>query len=71
MRTRPREVMRLLATLRHSARCRALRASTAQEAMRLARQEAEEAQEADEGADRDDEQTRGADSGPPAHRRVH
>lgn len=43
MRTRPREVVRMLATFRRSAQCRALRAASAQEAMRRANEEAVEA----------------------------
>jgi len=58
MRTRPREVVRMLAMFRRSAQCRALRAASAQEAMRLAREEADEASaaadtEADSSADTD------------------
>lgn len=41
MRTRTRQVVRMLADMRHAAHCRALRAVATQEAMRLAVEEAE------------------------------
>jgi hypothetical protein len=72
MRTRPRDMARLLATLRHSAQCRALRAATAKEAMRRAKEEADEEQalsRADGGPETPGESdTRCND---PAHRRMH
>ena len=42
MRTRTRQVVRMLADMRHSAHCRALRYAATQEAMRLAASEAED-----------------------------
>jgi hypothetical protein len=44
MRTRPREVVRMLAALRHSAQCRTLRAAKAREAMLQAKEETDEAE---------------------------
>ena len=40
MRTRTRQVVRMLADMRHAAHCRALRSAATQEAMRLADEEA-------------------------------
>lgn len=52
MRTRPREVVRMLATLRHSAHCRRLRAASAAQAARdLANEAAADAPEDDDPAD--------------------
>jgi len=74
MRTRPREMVRLLATLRRSAQCRALRAAAAQDAMRLAQQEAEEEEASRAERDSDspdscgDSEARRAEA---AHRRMH
>ncbi|WP_250500551.1 hypothetical protein [Caballeronia sp. GAWG1-5s-s] len=71
MRARPREMVRLLATLRRSAQCRALRAAAAQEAVRLAQQEAEE-EEADEA---EPDSASSGEAGAPrvetGHRRMH
>jgi hypothetical protein len=41
MRTRTRQVVRMLADMRHAAHCRALRYTATQEAMRLAENEAD------------------------------
>jgi hypothetical protein len=49
MRTRTRDMVRLLATLRHAAQCTRLRAARAQEEIRLLRAEPnEEAESSDE-----------------------
>ncbi|WP_277183759.1 hypothetical protein [Caballeronia sp. BR00000012568055] len=42
MTMRTRQVVRMLATFRHSARCRVVRAAKAQEALKLAQEEADE-----------------------------
>ncbi|WP_250473801.1 hypothetical protein [Caballeronia sp. GAFFF1] len=71
MRARPREMVRLLATLRRSAQCRALRAAAAQEAVRLAQQEAVE-EDADEAEpDSASSGEAGATGVETAHRRMH
>lgn len=52
MRTRAREVVRMLATFRHSAHCRRLRAAAAAQAARdLANEESPESEEGDKQAD--------------------
>ncbi|VXC73526.1 conserved hypothetical protein [Burkholderia sp. 8Y] len=74
MRARPREMVRLLATLRRSAQCRAMRAAAAQDAMRLAQQEGEEeeASKAERDAESSDScsETEALCAGA-AHRRMH
>ncbi|MDR5857572.1 hypothetical protein P9239_01945 [Caballeronia sp. LZ062] len=64
-------MVRLLATLRRSAQCRALRAAAAQEAMRRAQQEAEE-EEASE-TERNSSSSGDTEARCPqaAHRRMH
>jgi len=63
MRTRTREVVRLLATFRHSARCRTLRAAAAQEARDLANEPSPDA------PSKDDE--RAESKAPPVVRKPH
>lgn len=70
MRTRPRGVVRLLATWRHSARCRALRAASTQEALQLAKEEADEAPEREQ-ADTDESAASDTPCAERAHRRMH
>jgi hypothetical protein len=45
MTMRTRQVVRMLATFRHAAHCRVVRAAKSQEALRLAQEEADEAEE--------------------------
>jgi hypothetical protein len=45
MRTRTRQIVRMLADMRHSAHCRTLRYAATQQALRLAASEAEEEQD--------------------------
>jgi hypothetical protein len=52
MRTRTRDMVRMLATLRHAAQCRSLRAARAQEEIRLLREEPDEETESRDEDDR-------------------
>lgn len=70
MRTRAREVVRLLAAWRHAAQCRALRAASTQEAMQRAKEEADEAPECEQ-ADTDESAANNASCAERAHRRMH
>jgi hypothetical protein len=68
MRTRTRDMVRMLATLRHSAQCRTLRAAKAHEALLRASEEAREAQD-DSAAFNDDDDATAPSATAPSHRR--
>ena len=71
MRTRTREVVRMLATFRHSAHCRRLRAASAAQAARdLANEESPDDEKASDQADSSSADERQPQPGKP-HRGMH